>query len=72
MPVLEKYSGLINKQFFCGYSPERINPGDKENTLRNIKKITSGSTDEVANKVDELYKTIIDAGTFKASSMKSG
>jgi UDP-N-acetyl-D-galactosamine dehydrogenase len=71
VPILEKVSSLkFNKQFFCGYSPERINPGDKENTLRNIKKITSGSTDEVANIVDELYKTIIDAGTFKASSIR--
>ena len=68
---LEKSSGLIfNKDFFCGYSPERINPGDKVNTITKIKKITSGSTPEVANKIDELYKSIITAGTFKAASIK--
>ena len=68
---LEKSSGLkFNKDFFCGYSPERINPGDKVNTLTKIKKITSGSTSEVAEKVDELYKSIITAGTYKAASIK--
>ena len=71
VPVLEKYSGLkFNKDFFCGYSPERINPGDKVNTLTKIKKITSGSTPEVADAVDALYLSIIVAGTHKASSIK--
>jgi UDP-N-acetyl-D-galactosamine dehydrogenase len=71
VPVLEKFSGLkFNQDFFCGYSPERINPGDKVNTLTKIKKITSGSTPEVANTVDDLYKSIITAGTFKATSLK--
>ncbi len=71
VPVLEKNSGLIfNQDFFCGYSPERIVPGDKERTLTKIKKITSGSTPEIAEKVDQLYKTIIVAGTYKAPSMK--
>ena len=71
MPVLEKVSGLtFNQDFFCGYSPERINPGDKVNTLTTIKKITSGSTPEVADEVDELYREIITAGTWKASSLK--
>jgi UDP-N-acetyl-D-galactosamine dehydrogenase len=65
VPVLEKFSGLkFNQDFFCGYSPERINPGDKVNTLTKIKKITSGSTPEVAATVDDLYKTIITAGTY--------
>jgi UDP-N-acetyl-D-galactosamine dehydrogenase len=64
-------SGLIyNRDFFCGYSPERINPGDKVNTLTKITKITSGSTPEVADKVDDLYASIVSAGTFKASSIK--
>ena len=68
---LENSSGLkFNKDFFCGYSPERINPGDKVNTLTKIKKITSGSTPEVAEKVDELYKSIVTAGTYKATSIK--
>ena len=68
---LEQSSGLIfNKDFFCGYSPERVNPGDKVNTVTKIKKITSGSTPEIAEKVDELYKSIITAGTYKASSIK--
>jgi len=68
---LEQSSGLkFNKDFFCGYSPERVNPGDKVNTLTKIKKITSGSTPEIAEKVDELYKSIITAGTYKASSIK--
>jgi UDP-N-acetyl-D-galactosamine dehydrogenase len=69
--VLEKVSGLkFNQDFFCGYSPERINPGDKVNTLTTIKKITSGSTPAVADEVDALYNTIIKAGTWKASSLK--
>ena len=71
VPVLEKFSGLkFNQDFFCGYSPERINPGDKVNTLTTIKKITSGSTTEVADEVDALYNGIIKAGTWKASSIK--
>jgi UDP-N-acetyl-D-glucosamine/UDP-N-acetyl-D-galactosamine dehydrogenase len=71
VPVLEKFSGLkFNAGFFCGYSPERINPGDKVNTLTKIKKITSGSTPEVAGAVDALYRSIITAGTHKASSIK--
>tara|TARA_Y100001970_G_C14253825_1_gene873668 strand:- start:3049 stop:4317 length:1269 start_codon:yes stop_codon:yes gene_type:complete len=71
VPELEKNSGLIfNKDFYCGYSPERINPGDKEHTITNIKKITSGSNSNIANEIDELYKEIIVAGTHKASSIK--
>jgi UDP-N-acetyl-D-galactosamine dehydrogenase len=71
VPVLEQISGLkFNQDFFCGYSPERINPGDKVNTLTTIKKITSGSTPEVADEVDTLYNSIIKAGTWKASSLK--
>lgn len=71
VPVLEKMSGLkFNENFFCGYSPERINPGDKINTLTKIKKITSGSTPEVADAVDALYRSIITAGTHKATSLK--
>jgi UDP-N-acetyl-D-galactosamine dehydrogenase len=71
VPVLEKFSGLqFNQDFFCGYSPERINPGDKVNTLTTIRKITSGSTPEVADGVDALYNGIIKAGTWKASSIK--
>lgn len=71
VPVLEKTSGLkFNVDFFCGYSPERINPGDKLHRVVNIKKVTSGSTPDVAEKVDQLYKKIITAGTYKASSMK--
>jgi UDP-N-acetyl-D-galactosamine dehydrogenase len=71
VPVLERESGLkFNQDFFCGYSPERINPGDKVNTLTTIKKITSGSTPEVADEVDALYNSIIKAGTWKASSLK--
>ncbi|PWK21402.1 UDP-N-acetyl-D-galactosamine dehydrogenase [Arcicella aurantiaca] len=71
VPVLEKESGLkFNEDFFCGYSPERINPGDKVNTLTKIKKVTSGSTPEVADFVDSLYGSIIEAGTYKATSMK--
>ena len=71
VPVLEKQSGLtFNEDFFCGYSPERINPGDKVNTLTKIKKVTSGSTPEIAEWVDQLYRSIIVAGTHKASSIK--
>lgn len=71
VPVLEKSSGLIyNKDFFCGYSPERINPGDKINTLTKIKKVTSGSTPGIAKIVDQLYSSIITAGTHLASSIK--
>jgi UDP-N-acetyl-D-galactosamine dehydrogenase len=71
VPILEKHSNLIfNEDFFCGYSPERIVPGDKERTLTKIKKITSGSTAEIAEKVDQLYKTIIIAGTYKAPCIK--
>lgn len=71
VPVLEKMSGLtFNQDFFCGYSPERINPGDKVNTLTKIKKVTSGSTPEIAQYVDELYASIITAGTHKAPSIK--
>jgi UDP-N-acetyl-D-glucosamine/UDP-N-acetyl-D-galactosamine dehydrogenase len=71
VPVLEKVSGLqFNKDFYCGYSPERINPGDKVNTLTTIKKITSGSTPAVADEVDALYGSIIKAGTWKASNLK--
>ena len=71
VPELEKASGLkFNQDFFCGYSPERINPGDKVNTLTTIKKITSGSTPEVAQAVDALYRQIISAGTHQASSIK--
>lgn len=71
VPELEKTSGMkFNVDFFCGYSPERINPGDKEHTVTKILKVTSGSTPEVADEVDELYKSIIKAGTHKASSIK--
>ncbi len=71
IPVIEKVSGLkFNIDFYAGYSPERINPGDKVNTLIKIKKVTSGSTPEIANIVDELYSSIIQAGTHKASCIK--
>ncbi|WP_439881738.1 Vi polysaccharide biosynthesis UDP-N-acetylglucosamine C-6 dehydrogenase TviB [Pontibacter sp. MBLB2868] len=71
VPVLEKVSGLkFNKDFFAGYSPERINPGDKEHTVAKILKITSGSTPEAAEKVDQLYNSVITAGTHKATSIK--
>lgn len=71
VPVLERISGLtFNKDFFAGYSPERINPGDKEHRVTTIKKVTSGSTPEVAEKVDQLYRAIITAGTHKASCIK--
>lgn len=70
-PVLERVSGLrFNKDFYCGYSPERINPGDKDHTLTQILKITSGSTPAAAEAVDKLYRTIITAGTYKAASIK--
>ncbi|TAM12958.1 MAG: Vi polysaccharide biosynthesis UDP-N-acetylglucosamine C-6 dehydrogenase TviB [Nevskiaceae bacterium] len=71
VPILERLSGLkFNRDFFCGYSPERINPGDKQHRLPNIRKITSGSTPEVADLVDRLYGSIITAGTHKAESIK--
>ncbi|MEY3538942.1 MAG: hypothetical protein RL188_359 [Bacteroidota bacterium] len=71
VPVLEQGSGLqFNKDFYCGYSPERINPGDQVNTLTKIKKITSGSTPAIADYIDQLYASIITAGTYKAPSMK--
>ena len=71
VPILEKTSGLIfNQDFFAGYSPERINPGDKEHTVTKILKVTAGSTPEIAKKVDDLYKSVITAGTYMASSIK--
>jgi len=71
VPELEKASSMIfNKDFFCGYSPERINPGDKTNTLKTIKKVTSGSTPEIGQRVDALYRSIIEAGTHLAPNMK--
>ena len=71
VPVLEKHSGLkFNQDFYCGYSPERINPGDKEHRVTTIKKVTSGSTPEIADLVDNLYNEIITAGTHKAESIK--
>ena len=71
VPVLEKYSNLkFNEDFFCGYSPERINPGDKEHRITSIKKVTSGSTPEIADLIDTLYNEIITAGTHKAKSIK--
>jgi UDP-N-acetyl-D-galactosamine dehydrogenase len=71
VPILEKQSGLIfNKDFYCGYSPERINPGDKEHRVTSIKKVTAGSTPEIATEVDNLYQEIIIAGTHRASSIK--
>ncbi|MBC8311779.1 MAG: nucleotide sugar dehydrogenase [Candidatus Marinimicrobia bacterium] len=71
VPILEENSGLkYNNDFYCGYSPERINPGDKEHTLTKIKKVTSGSTPEIAKVVDELYASIISAGTYLVSSIK--
>jgi len=70
-PILVEQSGLIlNKDFFLGYSPERINPGDKQHRVTNILKVTSGSTDEAANYIDKLYQSIIVAGTYKASSIR--
>ncbi len=71
VPVLEKFSGLkYNKDFYVGYSPERINPGDKQHTVEKILKVTSGSTPEVAKQIDTLYKSVITAGTFLATSIK--
>ena len=71
VPILEKFSKLqFNRDFFCGYSPERINPGDQKRTLTNIKKITSGSNEKISEFVDKLYLSIIKAGTHKASSIK--
>ena len=71
VPILEEQSGMkFNEDFFCGYSPERINPGDKEHTVTKILKITSGSTPEIAIKVDNLYKSIITAGTHLAPTIK--
>ena len=71
VPILEQQSGLkFNKDFYCGYSPERINPGDKKHRIADIKKVTSGSTPEIATEIDELYKEIITAGTHKTSSIK--
>ena len=71
VPILEEHSGLsYNQDFYCGYSPERINPGDKEHRITMIKKVTSGSTEETADKVDALYRSIILAGTHKAESIK--
>ena len=71
VPILEKFSNLkFNQDFFCGYSPERINPGDKKHTISNIKKITSGSTPKISDLIDNLYNEIIIAGTHKASSIK--
>jgi UDP-N-acetyl-D-galactosamine dehydrogenase len=71
VPVLERVSALkYNEDFFCGYSPERINPGDKEHTVTKILKVTSGSTPEIADFIDRIYKSIITAGTHKASSIR--
>lgn len=71
VPILENISGLkFNSDFFCGFSPERVNPGDKVHTVTTIKKVTSGSTPEIAEEIDQLYKKIIKAGTHKASSVK--
>jgi UDP-N-acetyl-D-galactosamine dehydrogenase len=71
VPVLEKCSGLrYNEDFFCGYSPERINPGDKKNTLTTVRKVVSGSNEEVTEVIDNLYASVIQAGTFRASSIK--
>ena len=71
VPVLEKFSGLaFNKDFYCGYSPERINPGDKTRNLTSIVKVTSGSTPEIAEEIDALYSSVITAGTYKAESIR--
>ena len=71
VPILEEISGLsYNVDFFCGYSPERVNPGDKVNTLSKIRKVVSGSNDAISLKINEIYASIIDAGTFTASSIK--
>ena len=71
VPILAKTSGLVyNEDFFAGYSPERINPGDKEHTVEKIMKVTSGSTPDAAEKVDALYRSVITAGTFPVSSIR--
>ena len=71
VPILEDISGLeFNKDFFCGYSPERINPGDRINSLTQIKKVTSGSNEKIAYEIDNLYSSIIEAGTWLAPSIK--
>ena len=71
VPILEQHSGLtFNKDFYCGYSPERINPGDKEHRVETIQKVTSGSTPAVAERVDQLYRSVITAGTHRASSIR--
>ena len=71
VPILEKKSNLVfNKDFYCGYSPERINPGDKEHSVTSIKKVTSGSNPDISEVIDELYQSIITAGTHKADSIK--
>ena len=71
VPILEKYSKLkFNDEFFCGYSPERINPGDKKRTLKKIIKVVSGSTEKTLDYVNKIYSKIIDAGTHKTSSIK--
>ena len=71
VPILEKKSSMkFNKDFFVGYSPERINPGDKTHTVEKIIKVTSGSTKEIAEQIDKLYSSVISAGTFKATSIK--
>ena len=71
VPILKKYSKLeYNKNFYCGYSPERINPGDKKHTIEKIVKVISGSTEEAAKKIDKLYSSVIDAGTYVAKSIK--
>jgi UDP-N-acetyl-D-galactosamine dehydrogenase len=71
VPILERHSGLVfNRDFFCGYSPERVNPGDKQHRLEDIRKVTSGSTPEVAQRVNDLYASIIRAGTYMASSIR--
>ena len=72
VPILEKFSGLeFNKNFYCGYSPERINPGDQKRKLSNVTKVTSGSTKLIARKIDKLYKSIIKAGTHLAPSIRT-
>ncbi len=71
VPVLESEGGLtFNRQFYCGYSPERMNPGDREHTVETITKVTSGSTPEVAEFVDELYRQVVRAGTHRAASIR--
>ena len=71
MPIIEKHSSLkFNKDFYCGYSPERINPGDKEHTVTKIKKVTSGSTAKAGKFIDKIYNSIITAGTHLAPTIK--